>query len=71
MKETVPKTSDKGKEPTMEQLYTYGSLENILSWGDQPIPDPLEEVADLEFVAYNRCKQAIVKRSIKGKGRCR
>jgi hypothetical protein len=32
-----------------------------LSWGDQPIPEPLEEVVDLESIAYNRRKQAIVK----------
>jgi len=49
----VPKTSDKGKEPKMEQLYTSGSLENILSWVYQHIPNLLEKVADLEFVAYN------------------
>jgi hypothetical protein len=52
--EVVPRTNDKGNEPAMEQLYTPGSLENILSWGDQPIPDPLEVVAYLESIAYNR-----------------
>jgi len=29
--EATPRTNDKGKEPTMEQLYTLGSLEIILS----------------------------------------
>jgi hypothetical protein len=35
--------------------------------GNQPIPDPLEEVVDLESIAYNRHKQAIVKRTRKRK----
>jgi len=33
-----------------------------LSWGDQYITNPLEEVANLELIAYNKISQAIVKK---------
>jgi hypothetical protein len=38
----------------MEQVITPGIVENILSWVDQPILDPLEDVSDLEMIDYNR-----------------
>jgi hypothetical protein len=63
----IPKTNDKGKELTMGHVYTLGSLEKILSWVDHPILDLLEEVANLESIAYNQCNQAIVKRTRKRK----
>jgi hypothetical protein len=51
--EVAPKSSDKGKELDMEQLYTPRSLENIFSSGDQLILNPLEEVANLELASYS------------------
>jgi hypothetical protein len=40
---------EKTQDPISEHFYTLGSVSNILSWGDHPIPQPVEEVADLEF----------------------
>jgi hypothetical protein len=35
-------------------------MSNILSWGDQIIPHPVEEVADLESFSYDK-KQKYIK----------
>jgi hypothetical protein len=44
----IPKLgTSKAKEIIMEQVITPRSLENVISWGDQPMHDPLEEVIDL------------------------
>jgi hypothetical protein len=50
----IEKTQDaqpKGKiqETIIEHFHTPGSMRNILSWGDQPIPQPIDEVVDLIF----------------------
>jgi hypothetical protein len=42
------------QEDTMEHLYTPGSLGNTLSWGDQQIPEPVDEIADVQAIAYDR-----------------
>jgi hypothetical protein len=51
----------KDKDATMEQIATLGSLDNTLSWGDQNIPDHIEDVADLELIAYNKRRKTIFK----------
>jgi hypothetical protein len=61
--EKQAKTMDKGKAPVMEHFHTPGSLENILSWGDQPIPEPLDEVVDVESIVYDRKRQSLVRRT--------
>jgi hypothetical protein len=43
----------------MEKITTPSSLDNTLYWGDQNIPDPIEEVAYLELITYNKRKQTI------------
>jgi hypothetical protein len=35
------------REPTMEHLYMGGSLGNNLPWGDQQIPELVDEVIDI------------------------
>jgi hypothetical protein len=61
------KKDSPGKEPSQdpisEHFYTPGSVRNILSWGDQPIHQPVEEVANLESFAYDRKRRSIVKRT--------
>jgi hypothetical protein len=47
----------------MEQFHTPGSLKNILSWGDHPIPQLVDEVVDLESLAYDRKRKPIVRRT--------
>jgi hypothetical protein len=42
-------TLGRDREPTMEHLYTAGSLGNTLSWGDQQIPEPVDEVTDIQI----------------------
>jgi hypothetical protein len=38
------------QEPVLEKMYMAGSLGNILTWGDQKIPDPIDEVADIQVI---------------------
>jgi hypothetical protein len=60
----VPKRKivDKGKELVIKSFHTNGRLGNILSWSDQHIPNPVEYIVGLEFIAYNQRRHAIVKR---------
>jgi hypothetical protein len=53
------------QEPSLEQIYTIGSLGNMLTWGDQQIPEPMDEVADIHAIAYDRKRKAIVQRTTK------
>jgi hypothetical protein len=47
----------------LEHFHTPGSLGNSLSWGDQPIPEPVDEVVDVQAITYDRKIQLIVKRT--------
>jgi hypothetical protein len=47
-------TTNKGKEPTLEKFHTPGSLENVLSWGDQQIPKSVDELVYVQAIAYDR-----------------
>jgi hypothetical protein len=38
---------------------------NILTWGDQQIPKPLDEVVDIQAISYDQTRKAIVKRTTK------
>jgi hypothetical protein len=58
-------TMEKGKEPTMEHFYTSGSLGNTLSWGDQQILEPVDEVVDVQAISYDKKRKAIMKRTVK------
>jgi hypothetical protein len=46
----------------LEHFHTPGSLGNSLSWGDQPIPEPVDEVVDVQAIAYDRKRQVVVRR---------
>jgi hypothetical protein len=56
---------EKGKEPVMEHFYTSGSLGNTLSWGDQQIPEPVDEVVDVQAISYDKKRKAVMKRTVK------
>jgi hypothetical protein len=56
---------EKGKEPVMEHFYTLGSLGNTLSWGDQQIPEPVDEVFDVKAISYDKKRKAMMKRTVK------
>jgi hypothetical protein len=49
------------REPTMEHLYMEGGLGNTLSWGDQQIPEPIDEVVDIHDNSYDRKRKAMMK----------
>jgi len=55
--------ADKGKEPTPAHFHTPGSLSNTISWGDQPIPEPVDEVVDVKTIAYDRKRQVGIRRT--------
>jgi hypothetical protein len=45
--------AEKGKETMLEHFHTPGSLGNVLTWGDQPIPEPVDEVVDVQAISYD------------------
>jgi hypothetical protein len=53
------------QEPNLEQIYTTGSLGNMLTWGDQQIPELVDEVADIYAISYDQKRKAIVQRTAK------
>jgi hypothetical protein len=53
------------QEPILEQIYTIGSLGNMLTWGGHQILEPVDEFADIHFIAYNRKIKDIMERTIK------
>jgi hypothetical protein len=38
---------------------------STLTWGDQQIPEPVDEVADIHAIAYDRKRKAIIQRTTK------
>jgi hypothetical protein len=58
-------TQEEVQEPSLEQIYTVGSLGNMLTWGDQQIPEPVDEVADIQAISYDRKRKSIMKRTTK------
>jgi hypothetical protein len=53
------------QEPSLEQIYTIGSLGNMLTWGDQQIHEPVDEVVDIHAISYDRKMKSIMKRTTK------
>jgi hypothetical protein len=53
------------QEPSLEQIYTIGSLRNMLTWGDQQIPEHVDEVSDIHSISYVWKRKYIVKRTTK------
>jgi hypothetical protein len=55
------------QEPILEQLYTIESLGNMLTWGDQQIPEPMDEVVDIQAISYDWKMKSIMKRTTKNR----
>jgi hypothetical protein len=53
------------QEPSLEQIYTIGSLGNMLTWGDQQIPEPVDEVVDIHAISYDQKRKSIMQRTTK------
>jgi hypothetical protein len=51
------------QEPSLEQIYTIGSLGNMLTWGDQQIPEPVDEFVDIHAISYDRKRKSIMQRT--------
>jgi hypothetical protein len=51
------------QEPSLEQIYTIGSLGNILTWGDQQILEPVDKFANIHAISYDWKRKAIVYRT--------
>jgi hypothetical protein len=65
-KEVGPsKHRDEVQEPSLEQVYTIRSLGNTLTWGDQRIPEPVDEVSDIQAIAYDQKRKIIIQRTTK------
>jgi hypothetical protein len=58
-------TMEKGKELVTKHFYTLGSLGNTLSWGDQQIPQLVDEVVDVQPISYNKKRKVVMKRTVK------
>jgi DNA-directed RNA polymerase subunit E'/Rpb7 len=59
------KQREEVREPTPEQIYNAGILRNNLTWGDQQILEPVDEVADIYAISYDQKRKAIVQRTEK------
>ena len=53
------------QEPSLEQIYTIGSLGNMLTWGDQQNPEPVDEFVDIHAIAYDQIRKYIIQRTTK------
>jgi hypothetical protein len=53
------------RESNLGQIYTTGSLGNKLIWGDQQIPELVDEVADIHVISYDQKRKSIVQRAAK------
>jgi hypothetical protein len=53
------------QEPNLEQVYTSGSLVNKLTWGNQHISEPMDEVVKIHAIAYDQKRKAIIYRTTK------
>jgi hypothetical protein len=38
-------------------------LGNTLTWGDQKVPEPIEEVANIQVISYDRKRKSIMRRT--------
>jgi hypothetical protein len=53
------------QEPILEQIHTIGSLGNTLTWGEKQIPEPIDEVTDIQAIAYDQKRKFIMKKTTK------
>jgi hypothetical protein len=51
--------------PVLEKIHTTGSLGNTLTWGEQQIPEPIDEVVDIQVISYDRKRKSIMRRTTK------
>jgi hypothetical protein len=53
------------QEPNLEKIRTVKSLKNTLTWGEQQIPELVDEVIDIQSITCDQKRKAIMKRTTK------
>jgi hypothetical protein len=53
------------QEHNLEQIYTIKSLGNMLTWGDQQIPEPMDEVSNIHAITYDWERKDVMERTTK------
>jgi hypothetical protein len=53
------------QEPILEKIHTTRSLGDTLTWGEQQIPELVDEVIDIHAISYDRKRKHIMKRTTK------
>jgi hypothetical protein len=53
------------QEPVLEKIHTAGSLGNTLTWGEKKIPEPIDEVVNIEEITYNKKRKDIMRKTTK------
>jgi hypothetical protein len=53
------------QEPILEQVHTVRSQGNTPTWGEQQIPDHVDEVVDIQEISYDWKRKSIMKRTTK------
>jgi hypothetical protein len=53
------------QEPNLEQIYTVRGLGNMLTWGDQQIPELMDEVDNIQAISYDWKRKDIMMRTTK------
>jgi hypothetical protein len=56
---------EEAQKPILEQIHTIRSLGDTLTWGEQQIPEPVDEVVDIQVITYDRKRKSIMKRTTK------
>jgi hypothetical protein len=49
----------------LKQIHITGSLGNTLTWGEKQIPEPIDEVSNIQVITYDMRRKYIMKRTTK------
>jgi DNA-directed RNA polymerase subunit E'/Rpb7 len=53
------------QELVLEQIHIAGSLGNNMTWGEQQILEPFDEIVDIHAISYDRKRKPIMRRTTK------
>jgi hypothetical protein len=56
---------EEAHDPILEEICTDESLGNTLTWGEKQITEPIDEVTDIQAIAYDQKRKSIMKRTNK------
>jgi hypothetical protein len=49
----ISEHTEEVQEPNLEHIYIIGSLRNTLTWVEKQIPEPVDEVAEIQSITYD------------------